>query len=76
MEGQQNTVQVVRLVARNSIDEKIVAIAEKKQEFMQGLHKTKEGAMLLQTRMLCKLFDARLFKEASRKRRRDSGEEG
>ena len=53
--GQQNAVEIVRLVARGSIEEKILSIAAKKHELMKGLHVSKDGAALVQTKM-CRLF--------------------
>ena len=72
--GQQNPVEVVRLVARDSIEEKILAIAGKKHELMQGLHKGKDGAALVQTKMLGSLFDAPWFR--GKKRPRSSSIDG
>ena len=43
----EDTVELAQMIARDSIEEKMLAIGDKKQVVRKGLHKSKDGAALV-----------------------------
>jgi len=54
--GQRRPVEVVRLVAARSVEEKIRAIQSQKRGIMEGLHRSREELQATRVEMVMKLF--------------------